>query len=889
MTIPENGRQRRKKNGGDVFNIGSIRPFRMYAEKYLEAGWHPIPLPAGKKYPPPVHYTGRHDNNADRNQLDLWAKERGRDGCLVYDERANLGFRVPKGVLGIDVDDYPGKAGKERKQGGASLRALAEELGSLPDTWISTARSDGISGIRWFRVPEELVWPGKLGVDIESVWYRYRFSVAPPSLHPELKEPYLWYAPGGLPGDGSGTTAAIPNPAELPELPAAWVEALQTGLWAAKAYDFDSSRNDLKDWIKARPAGKAEEGQIPVPCPRMRKAAEDAIEEISGAGSAHQSLNQELYYLLNLAAEGHLGIIQALQKVRETFIAEVTDKNRAGSARVRGEAEKEYDRSRDGAVREILGTLKEEAKARGLKGAVKLPEECGCYIPVDGYYGFELVNIDPEDYDKNDRGNAEQLADFNPGQIHWVPALDTWVAWDGVACNWIVGPLAHQFAMDVGKRIQKAAQHKIKVAFKEAEKDAQQEGADEAEAEKRAAADEDVKAAKALYKWGLDSGNKNRISSMMELAKKLPGIEISASLLDSDTEVLATPDGVVDLCTKEICAPEPEMYITKQTRFSPRAVRRSAWEKFLRVSLPDRDVREYLQKLAGYSLYGHNKDRIFVFLVGPTGSGKSIFVETIARVLGDYAGPFPLSLFRDNQDDKHRSDIVAALPRRFIGTAEASRSWSLHADQVKRITGGDTISARAPYGKGAVERVPAFTPWISSNETPAISGIDAALTRRLRVARFPRTVVGTRDDVPGLKEVLCRGIDEGGCGEVVVDWLLGGAVRYAQEGLDDVPVSMLQETMDFVTEATGHLGEWFEDTFVVEQNEYVATAEISSSYEMYCAEYGVRDKDRVSSTKLGIFLTERGIGRAVQKKYDGKNQKVRPGLAWRKEPANGID
>jgi hypothetical protein len=353
MTIPEGGKARRKKNGAGVFNIGSVRPFRMYAAKYLDAGWHPIPLPAGKKSPPPIGYTGRFEKNADKRKLAAWLEETDRNGNLIYDERANLGFRAPKGVLGIDVDDYAGNEGKARKQGGTSLRKLVEEFGSLPDTWISTARSDGVSGIRWFRVPEELVWPGKLGTDIESVWYRYRFAVAPPSLHPDLKDPYLWYAPGtfggnesgSAEGSGAGSTAVIPNPADLPALPDAWIEALQTGLWEAKAYDLDSSRKDLVAWIKARPAGKETEGENGielVPCPRMRKAAEDAIEDIVGAGSAHESLNQKLYYILNLAAEGHLGVIQVLQKVRAAFVEEVTNRSRAGSARSVREAEDEY-------------------------------------------------------------------------------------------------------------------------------------------------------------------------------------------------------------------------------------------------------------------------------------------------------------------------------------------------------------------------------------------------------------------------------------------------------------------------------------------------------------------------------------------------------------------
>ena len=55
-------------------------------------------------------------------------------------------------VIGIDVDHYI--SGGKEKFGGDQLKELEAKLGPLPPTWISSSRSDGISGIRFFVVPK---------------------------------------------------------------------------------------------------------------------------------------------------------------------------------------------------------------------------------------------------------------------------------------------------------------------------------------------------------------------------------------------------------------------------------------------------------------------------------------------------------------------------------------------------------------------------------------------------------------------------------------------------------------------------------------------------------------------------------------------------------------
>lgn len=180
-----------------VIDLGSGQPFKQYALEYFQRGWLPLPLPPGEKSPPPVGFTGHHDP-ATLEDIEGWVADQP--------DRANIGIRTPDGIIGIDVDAYSGK------QGAAGLGELSEKWGSLPPTFILSARGDGISGIRFYRVPKGKSWPGEVAPDIQVIQYRHRYAVAFPSVHPKLKKMYQWYPPG-CPINGRS-----PNPSGIPDM-----------------------------------------------------------------------------------------------------------------------------------------------------------------------------------------------------------------------------------------------------------------------------------------------------------------------------------------------------------------------------------------------------------------------------------------------------------------------------------------------------------------------------------------------------------------------------------------------------------------------------------------------------------------------------------------------
>jgi putative DNA primase/helicase len=178
----------------------------------------PIGRAPAKKYPPPSAFTGHGKPDPSGADIEAWL-----DGP---EAAYNIGLRLPPGVLGLDVDAYPGK------QGGDRLAELIAGYGPLPPTWITTARTDGVSGIRLFRVPLELDghevnWPGEAGKHIELIQHGHRYAVVWPSINPEAAgAEYQWRLsdPDAYPAEG--LLGTIPDPNTLPWLPEAWVRGL---------------------------------------------------------------------------------------------------------------------------------------------------------------------------------------------------------------------------------------------------------------------------------------------------------------------------------------------------------------------------------------------------------------------------------------------------------------------------------------------------------------------------------------------------------------------------------------------------------------------------------------------------------------------------------------
>ncbi len=293
-------------------------PYAEAAPTYWTAGWRGIlPLPPRRKKNPPDGTTGGGGVDPSYPDIQTWID--GREG------NGNVALRMPHNVIGIDVDAYGAKIG-------AVTVSVAEETwGTLPLTWRSTSRDDGVSGIRLYRVPEGLAWPGELGKDVEIIQRHHRYAVVWPSIHPDTGWTYRWITPEGV------VSATVPDPERLPFLPESWVLGLTDGQLATHTARGNADDSGAALWLATTTAPTGQ------PCARMQAAIDATREDVTS--SAHVAGRNAAARAARLADEGHRGAITALEAMKRIFITEATRAERSilkKAVRTEREADKEW-------------------------------------------------------------------------------------------------------------------------------------------------------------------------------------------------------------------------------------------------------------------------------------------------------------------------------------------------------------------------------------------------------------------------------------------------------------------------------------------------------------------------------------------------------------------
>ena len=337
-----------------------------HALPYTDAGWEIFPLPAGAKSPPPKGRTGRGGRTPSRDEIAAEA--------VAMPER-NIGARVTGGLIGIDVDAYDGKPGAD------TLASLVEELGPLPATVISTSRDDGVSGIRFYRVPDDAKFVTKLpGIEICQTHHRY--AVVWPSIHEKTGREYQWinsytWEPWG----------SIPTLEEIPELPAAWLDRLKLGTESnADKADVTKSEIDMRlsEWCP-------KDGQSP--CAHLAKVIDDARDEVERGNTRHDSCMQAQLSIIRYAEAGHVGGFEALKDLKAWFFEVI-----AGDRNVRDE----WRNGIVGATRTVLAEPTPENR-RGCDQDMEEDEEI--------LFGLDQVR---RSSDPKDQGGADGDPDSSP-------------------------------------------------------------------------------------------------------------------------------------------------------------------------------------------------------------------------------------------------------------------------------------------------------------------------------------------------------------------------------------------------------------------------------------------------------------------------------------------
>lgn len=306
--------------------MADIYGYTAAAPMYRAAGWmQVIPLPEGRKTPPPSGFTGRSRKPVTDEQVQVWSQAT---------PNANTGIVIPEGVLVLDIDAEQGH--QVKADGAKGISELSQELGMLPATWSSTAHGiDSPARHLFYKVPEGLAWKGGAieGVDILQPGHRY--SVVWPSIHPS-GEMYCWYTPSGR------VASTLPHISDLATLPWKWVDYLRKP---------DSMANLTHSNPSTTPIASNPRGYDARMCKAVNTFLNRTLANPASKGSRHDTTLQAVWTLANFAQEGHRGALDAINQLKPRFISEIAP-DRQGRER---EAAREWASILSGAMEKVNG------------------------------------------------------------------------------------------------------------------------------------------------------------------------------------------------------------------------------------------------------------------------------------------------------------------------------------------------------------------------------------------------------------------------------------------------------------------------------------------------------------------------------------------------------
>ena len=214
--------------------------------------------------------------------------------------------------------------------------------------------------------------------------------------------------------------------------------------------------------------------------------------------------------------------------------------------------------------------------------------------------------------------------------------------------------------------------------------------------------------------------------------------------LDQNPYLLCFKNGIIDFKANEFRMGRPEDFISKCTNINYITVTEKhsttveEIKDFMKKLFPDEELHRYMWDHLSSTLLGTCKEQTLNMYVGIGQNGKSVLVNLMEQVLGEYKGDVPLSLLTQQRVKIGgvSPELVQLKGVRYAVIQEPSKGDKINEGIMKQLTGGDPIQARSPYMTAIMTYLPQFKLVICSNEFMEITSTDHGTWRRVRVVDF---------------------------------------------------------------------------------------------------------------------------------------------------------
>ena len=419
-----------------------------------------------------------------------------------------------------------------------------------------------------------------------------------------------------------------------------------------------------------------------------------------------------------------------------------------------------------------------------------------------------------------DAGNAELFAGLYGHELRYDHARCRWLIWE-----------KHRWAPDADGEIHRLAKEAARARY-------------------RAALEiEDLDLRGKTARFSVHSESRQRLDACLALARSEHPIADAGTGWDADPHLLGVANGVVDLRTGKIRPGQPGDRLTMQAplEYDPKA-ECPRWDRFLhQIFECDTELIGFIQRAAGYSLTGSVREQVLFLCHGTGSNGKSVFLNILRHLAGDYAQNIPFTVLELQQRPSLTNDLAAMAGKRLVTSSETNESTRLNEARIKALTGGDPITARFLYSESfTYEPVAKF--WLALNHLPQVRDDSHGFWRRVRVLPFKVIFKGEnadqelslklRQELPG-----------------ILNWAVQGALNWQAVGL--APHSAVMTATDAYRKDSDELDGFLSDRCVVAEGVRVEPGHLFAEYQRWAQEQGILERHRLGSRSFGTRIRGR--------------------------------
>jgi putative DNA primase/helicase len=262
-------------------------------------------------------------------------------------------------------------------------------------------------------------------------------------------------------------------------------------------------------------------------------------------------------------------------------------------------------------------------------------------------------------------------------------------------------------------------------------------------------------------------------------------VSVIAKVTDFDRValLLGVPSGVIDLrpgASRQVRRGRVSEMVSKAMWVDPAPAGTGCpeWTRFLaEFTRGDASLAEWLQVRAGYCLTGLMDEYILPFYHGSGGNGKSVYLNALRSVWGEYGAQIEHRLLFEKTGGYHLAPlaVLAGVRLAIVTDVPQAASWDVHI--MKMLTGDDAITANRMHQNPITFKSTAKVD-VSGNGEPVVKDMDEGVRRRLKL--IPLTSQPKVID----KQLSRKLLDEYGA---ILSWALAGLDKYW--ALGGLPIS----------------------------------------------------------------------------------------------------